>query len=89
MASGWPQSGVTGGAGGTAVTVSDYASVRAACRAAVPLMIRAEGTIMPTGETYCYIEGYDKTIVGVGTNSGLVPFYAQTYAGHGKYPYKP
>lgn len=61
---------VTGGAGGSEVTVSDYASLRAACRAAGPIVIRVDGILVPN-EQYCYIEGSDKTIVGVGTNSGL------------------
>lgn len=65
--------GVTGGAGGSEVTVSDYASLRAACRAAGPITIRVDGILVPN-ESYCYIEGSDKTIVGVGTNSGLAGY---------------
>lgn len=61
---------VTGGAGGTETTVSTYATLRAACRAAGPIIIKVDGILVPN-EDYCYIEGYDKTIVGVGTNSGL------------------
>lgn len=72
---GWSAAaGVTGGTGGTEVTVSDYAALRAACRGAGPIIIRVDGIIVPVGETYCYIEGYDKTIVGVGTNSGLAGY---------------
>ena len=61
---------VTGGTGGSETTVSTYATLRAACRAAGPLIIRVDGILVPN-EDYCYIEGFDKTIVGVGTNSGL------------------
>jgi pectate lyase len=61
---------VTGGVGGTETTVTTYAALRAACRAAGPIIIKVEGILVPN-EDYCYIEGYDKTIVGVGTNSGL------------------
>ena len=68
---GWAAfAGVTGGAGGSETTVSTYAALRAACRVAGPLIIRVDGILVPN-EDYCYIEGYDKTIVGVGTNSGL------------------
>ncbi len=62
--------GVTGGAGGAESNVTTYAALRAACRAAGPLIIRLDGALVPN-EAYCYIEGFDKTIVGVGTNSGL------------------
>lgn len=61
---------VTGGAGGTETTVNTYAALRAACRAAGPIIIKVDGILVPN-EDYCYIEGYDKTIIGVGTNSGL------------------
>jgi pectate lyase len=61
---------VTGGAGGTETTVNTYAALRAACRAAGPIIIKVDGILVPT-EDYCYIEGFDKTIIGVGTNSGL------------------
>lgn len=64
---------VTGGAGGTETTVTTYAALRAACRAAGPIIIKVDGILMPN-ESYCYIEGYDKTIVGVGTNSGLAGY---------------
>jgi pectate lyase len=64
---------VTGGAGGTETTVSDYASLRAACRSAGPVIIHVNGILVPN-EPYCYIEGYDKTIIGVGTNSGLAGY---------------
>ena len=57
-----------------AVSLPYYDALRAVCRAAGPIIIRVNGTIVPTGETYCYIEGYDKTIVGVGTNSGLAGY---------------
>ena len=66
--------GVTGGTGGTATTVSNYTQLRAACRAVGPIIIQVDGVIVPTGETYCYVEGYDKTIVGIGTNSGLAGY---------------
>jgi len=61
---------VTGGAGGTETTVNTYAALRAACRVAGPIIIKVDGILVPN-EDYCYIEGFDKTIVGVGTNSGL------------------
>jgi pectate lyase len=68
---GWADfAGVTGGAGGTVTTVSTYATLRAACRAAGPIIIQVDGILIPN-EDYCYIEGYDKTIIGLGTNSGL------------------
>ncbi len=68
---GWAAyAGVTGGTGGTETTVNTYAALRAACRAAGPIIIYVDGILVPN-EDYCYIEGYDKTIVGVGTNSGL------------------
>jgi pectate lyase len=63
--------GVTGGAGGPEITVTDYAGLRAACRAAGPLIIKVEGTIT-ANEDYCYIEGSDKSIIGVGTNAALL-----------------
>jgi pectate lyase len=64
---------VTGGVGGTEVTVNTYAALRAACRQAGPIIIKVEGVLVPN-ESYCYIEGYDKTIIGVGTNSGLAGY---------------
>lgn len=64
---------VTGGAGGTEVTVNTYAGLRAACRQAGPIIIYVDGILVPN-ESYCYIEGYDKTIIGVGTNSGLAGY---------------
>ena len=64
---------VTGGAGGTETTVNTYAALRAACRAAGPIIIKVDGILVPN-ESYCYIEGYDKTIIGVGTNSGLAGY---------------
>lgn len=64
---------VTGGTGGTETTVNTYAALRAACRAAGPLIIKVDGILVPN-ESYCYIEGADKTIIGVGTNSGLAGY---------------
>ena len=34
---------------------------------------QVDGILVPN-ESYCYIEGYDKTIIGVGTNSGLAGY---------------
>lgn len=62
---------VTGGAGGTEVTNSDYASFRASCRATGPIIIHVQGAITPN-ESYCYVEGRDKTIIGIGTNAALL-----------------
>jgi pectate lyase len=64
---------VTGGAGGAEVTVNTYAALRAACRQAGPIIIKVDGILVPN-ESYCYIEGYDKTIIGIGTNSGLAGY---------------
>ncbi len=68
---GWAAyAGVTGGAGGTETVVTTYAALRAAVRQAGPLIIRVQGALVAS-EDYCYVEGYDKTIVGDGTDAAL------------------
>lgn len=68
---GWAAyAGVTGGAGGSETVVTTYAQLRAAVRAAGPLIIRVQGQLV-ANEDYCYVEGYDKTIVGDGTDAAL------------------
>jgi pectate lyase len=63
--------GVTGGAGGTEVTASDYTSLRAYCRQAGRLIIHVQGQITPN-ESYCYVDAPNKTIVGDGTNAAIL-----------------
>ena len=62
--------GVTGGAGGTEVTVTDYASLRAACRQAGPVIIHIQDAIV-ANENYTYIDQPNKTIIGDGTNAAF------------------
>jgi pectate lyase len=63
--------GVTGGAGGTEVTASDYASLRAYCRQTGPLIIHVQGALTPS-ESYCYVDQPNKTIIGDGTNAAIL-----------------
>lgn len=71
---GWAAfAGVTGGEYGgntTTITCSDYASFSNAVRNVNPLIIYVDGWITNT-EAYCYIYGPNKSIVGLGTNSGF------------------
>lgn len=68
---GWAAyAGVTGGTGGSETVVTTYAQLRAAVRAAGPLIIRVQGQLV-ANEDYCYVEGYDKTIVGDGPDAAL------------------
>jgi pectate lyase len=62
--------GVTGGAGGAEVYATNYAALRAYCRAAGPIIIHVPGPLV-ANESYTYIEGFDKTILGDGTNAAL------------------
>ncbi len=63
--------GVTGGAGGSVVTASDYASLRAYCRQAGRLIIHVQGALTPN-ESYCYVDQPNKTIIGDGTNAAIL-----------------
>lgn len=68
---GWAAfAGVTGGAGGPEVTASDYASFRAYCRQAGPLIIHVQGALV-ANEAYCYLDEPNKTIIGDGTDAAL------------------
>ncbi|MFF8452409.1 polysaccharide lyase family 1 protein [Streptomyces leeuwenhoekii] len=65
----WGQNGTTGGAGGPTVTVSTAADLIAAVRAEGPRTVRVNGMIqLPAG---MYDVSSDKTVVGVGANSGI------------------
>ena len=63
--------GVTGGAGGTVVTASDYTSFRNYCRQAGRLIIHVQGQLTPN-ESYCYVDAPNKTIIGDGTNAAIL-----------------
>ena len=77
VADGWAaanalgQNGTTGGAGGATVTVSTAAAFISAAQSAGPLIIRVNGTITLSAMTDVTS---DKTIVGVGSNSGFTGF---------------
>jgi pectate lyase len=62
--------GTTGGAAGAMVTVTTYAQLVAEAKAADPRVIRVNGLIQGAQETV-YVTS-NKTIVGVGSGSGLV-----------------
>jgi len=63
--------GVTGGAGGYEVEATNYTQFRAYCRSNAPLIIKVIGRI-EANESYCYVRGANKTIIGVGTNAEFV-----------------
>lgn len=65
----WGQNGTTGGAGGPTVTVTSAAQFLAAIATAGPMIIRVNGMISLPGPMHDVTS--DKTIVGVGANSGL------------------
>jgi len=62
--------GVTGGAGGSEVTASDYTAFRDYCRQAGPLIIHVQGALV-ANENYTYVDQPNKTIIGDGTNAAL------------------
>ncbi|MFE6337933.1 polysaccharide lyase family 1 protein [Streptomyces sp. NPDC057798] len=65
----WGQNGTTGGAGGPTVTVSTADALIAAIKTTGPRIVRVSGMItLPDG---MYDVTSDKTIVGVGANSGI------------------
>jgi pectate lyase len=69
---GWAAyAGVTGGAGGSEVTASDYTAFRNYCRQAGSLIIHVQGTLT-ANESYTYITEPNKTIIGDGTNASLI-----------------
>jgi pectate lyase len=65
----WGQNGTTGGAGGPTVTVSNATDFLAAIATAGPRIIRVNGMLSLPGPMHDVTS--DKTIVGVGSNSGL------------------
>lgn len=77
VADGWAafnalgQNGTTGGSGGAIVTVSTAAAFISAAQQTGPLIIRVNGTITLSAMTDVTS---DKTIVGVGSNSGFTGF---------------
>ena len=62
--------GTTGGAGGATVTVTSYAQLVTEAKSTSPRIIRINGMITGAQETI-YVTS-NKTIVGVGANSGVV-----------------
>ncbi|MFE9687408.1 polysaccharide lyase family 1 protein [Streptomyces sp. NPDC006285] len=65
----WGQNGTTGGAGGPTVTVSTADALIAAIKTTGPRIVHVNGMItLPDG---MYDVTSDKTIVGVGANSGI------------------
>lgn len=60
----------TGGAGGPTVTVSDLAALTAAIGDDVPRIVQVSGTINLGSSNVRF--GSNKTIIGVGTNSGFI-----------------
>jgi pectate lyase len=65
----WGQNGTTGGAGGPTVTVSNATDFLAAIAASGPRIIRVNGMISLPGPMHDVTS--DKTIVGVGSGSGI------------------
>jgi pectate lyase len=65
----WGQNGTTGGAGGPTVTVTSAAQFLSEIAAAGPRVIRVNGMLSLPGPMHDVAS--DKTIVGVGANSGL------------------
>jgi pectate lyase len=65
----WGQNGTTGGAGGPTVTVTSAAQFLAEIAAAGPRIIRVSGMLSLPGPMHDVTS--DKTIVGVGANSGI------------------
>ena len=62
--------GVTGGAGGSVVTASTYAELRAYLRQSGSLIVQITN-MLTANESYTYVLLGNKTILGVGTNAGL------------------
>ncbi|GAA1033941.1 hypothetical protein GCM10009557_37200 [Virgisporangium ochraceum] len=65
----WGQNGTTGGAGGPTVTVTTAAQFLAEIAASGPRVIRVSGMLSLPGPMHDVTS--DKTIVGVGSNSGI------------------
>ncbi len=65
----WGQNGTTGGAGGPTVTVTSASAFLAEIATPGPRIIRVSGTISLPGPMHDVTS--DKTIIGVGTNSGF------------------
>ncbi len=66
---GWGQDGTTGGAGGATVTVSTAEAFLDAIAAEAPLIVQVDGMIALPGPMHEVAS--DKTIVGLGADSGL------------------
>lgn len=63
--------GTTGGNGGRIVTVKSHAELRKAAAATEPLIIRIDGIIKSDPKGFEIPVSSDKTIIGVGANSGI------------------
>ncbi|KAI0314716.1 pectin lyase-like protein [Amylostereum chailletii] len=61
--------GTTGGTGGTTVTVTNLADLRAAVTGATPQIVQINGIIAGDGDTVDV--GNHTTVVGIGSNSGI------------------
>jgi pectate lyase len=70
---GYGRTGTTGGAGGTTVTVTNYAQLATALADDTPRIVRVSGTISNGGGDMLDV-GSNKTIVGVGSNATISGF---------------
>ena len=72
-ADGWASQGggTTGGAGGSTVTVSSLSAFSSAATGTTPMIINVSGMIN-LGSSASFDIGSNKTIIGVGTNSGFI-----------------